>query len=493
MNSLQNLGANYGQQPIGSLGGNLPSNPAERDMNLDATNSLPPAFRSGATSIQAQQALAQRLQQAGYRFDDAKLNEIQRLSDEQKLEREQGIYMGAGLFSMAAGGDKLYDFGERSMQRTGQFVKQKFLKDSWLDNFDNMGEKTSLRQAGLQRGTNGLELLDPENTRSGWQKFWDRNRSGIRAMNHAEYIEAAKELKLQQLKGANLHLPDEVIRNMPESAVTGVGKFGKQVKQAISPVTDAVGNLAKDVFKFGPSDPLPDIESMEVRKVERFNSQTTSMIKEPPAPTAGFFNFKEMGNDWDNNKWKFAKGVGGKALGVAGIGLTVYAAGSNAMDNYKNKNYRAIATDLTGEAVGVVVSSVATGAVNVALCAAGAAAVVACPPLALLAPVAGFAGMMVSGVIGGVIGQGATNITKWAVDPFFKLFGLKNADDNHRDKIKENRELLTNIAVGTGSALGNALKSVPRQATISSGNPSMFANNPATATNAPMIKGALDF
>ena len=163
------------------------------------------------------------------------------------------------------------------------------------------------------------------------------------------------------------------------------------------------------------------------------------------------------------------------------------------MDNYKNKNYRAIATDLTGEAVGVVVSSVATGAVNVALCAAGAAAVVACPPLALLAPVAGFAGMMVSGVIGGVIGQGATNITKWAVDPFFKLFGLKNADDNHRDKIKENRELLTNIAVGTGSALGNALKSVPRQATISSGNPSMFANNPATATNAPMIKGALDF
>ena len=474
MNSLQNLGANYGQQPIGSLGGNLPSNPAERDMNLYATNSLPPAFRSGATSIQAQQALAQRLQQAGYRFDDAKLNEIQRLSDEQKLEKENLIYMGAGL--MMIGGDPLYNLGERSMQRTGQFVKEKFLKDSWLDNFDNMGEKTSLRQAGLQRNaaTNVLELLDPEE-RTGLKGLWNRKKFGIRAVNHADYIEAAKELKLKDLKKLYSHLPDEVLRKMPESAVTSAGKFGKQLKQAISPVTDAVGKLYKDVLKLVPSDPLPPIATA-TPEVTKFNSKTAKMVKEPPPPTAGFFNFKEMGHDWKHNKWKFAKGVGGKALGVAGIGLTVYAAGSNAMDNYKNKNYRAIATDLTGEAVGVVVSSVATGALAWAL-----------------VPVAGPIGMLAAGVIGGVIGQGATNITKWAVDPFFKLFGLKNADDNHRDKIKENRELLTNIAVGTGSALGNALKSVPRQATISSGNPSMFANNPATATNAPMIKGALDF
>jgi len=500
MNSVQNFNTSsrYGQlnQPA-SLAANLPRQSMETDMNLPAS-AVPPAFASSTTqprttapSIAEQQALLNQLSQAGYRINDSRLREIDKLTDEQRLEKENLMYMGAGLMGMGFGGDKLYDLGEHSMQKAGQFVKNK-LPEKWLDEFDKMGEATSLRQAGLQRNatTNAVELLDSAE-RTGLKGLWNRNKAGIKAVNHAEYIEAAKQLKLQEVKKANIGNPlftDEMVRNSPDSAVTGAGKFGKQVKKAISPLTNAVGNLGKDIARSVGVDmtptPLPAINVGEAVHVEKYNLKEAKFVKETPpvtTPKAGFF--KEMKTALDNGEnLKFAKGVGGKALGVAGIGLTAYSVGSNAIDNYKNQNYRAIATDITAEAVGLTVSSVATGAINVGLTVAAVAAVAACPPLAILAPVAPFVGMMVSGVLGGLVGQAATNVTRWVVDPFFKLCGLKNNDDDKKSKIKENRELLTNIAAGTGTSIGHALSTMPRP------NPSMFGS-----TGSSVVKGALNF
>jgi hypothetical protein len=330
--------------------------------------------------------------------------------------------------------------------------------------------------------------------RTGWNGFKNRNMGGVQALNHKDYIEAAKQLRLQDVKKANIGnntlFTDDMVRNSSDTAVTGVGKFGKQVKHAISPLTGAVGNLGKDMARgMGLLDtppPLkPVIDVNEAVNVSKHNLKEAKFVKEAPpvtTPKVGFF--KELGDAFkDGDKWKFAKGVGGKAIGVAGFGITAYSVGSNAIDNYKNKNYRAIATDITAEAVGLTVSSVATGAINVGLTAAAVVAVAACPPLAILAPVAPFVGMMVSGILGGIVGQGATAVTRWGVDPFFKLCGLKNNDDDTRSKIKENRELLTNISAGTGSALSHALTSMPRQATTQS----VFGSTGSA------IKGAYDF
>jgi hypothetical protein len=393
--------------------------------------------------------------------------------------------MGAGLMGMGFGGDKLYDFGERTMQKTGQFVKNNWINKEWLDNFDKMGEETSLRQAGLQRNatTNALELLDPAE-RTGLKGLWNRNKAGIKAVNHAEYIEAAKQLKLQEVKKANIGNPlftDEMVRKSPDSAVTGAGKFGKQVKKAISPLTNAVGNLGKDIARsvgvnMTPT-PLPAINVGEAVHVEKYNLKEAKFVKETPpvtTPKVGFID--DMKDALKNDKWKFTKGVIGKTVGTVGVALTAYSVGSNAIDNYKNQNYRAIATDITGEAVGLTVSSVATGVL---------APLATAALLPVLGPLAPLGGMLVGGFAGGLIGQGATIVTKFVADPLFKLFGLKNKDDDTKSKIKENRELLTNIAAGTGAAIGHALSTVPRQGAP---NPSMFGSS-----GSQIVKGALDF
>ena len=500
MNSVQefNSSSRYGQptQPTNLTA--LPRQSMETGMSLPAS-AVPPAFassaqpRTTAPSIAEQQALLNQLNQAGYRIDDSRLREIDRLTAEQRLEKETMALMGVGLMGMGFGGDVLYDLGERSTQRMGQFVKDKWVSEQWLNKLDDMGEETSLRQAGLQRNATGaLELVDPAE-RTGLKGLWNRNKSGVQAVNHAEYMEAAKQLKLQEVKKANMGnslFTDEMVRNSPDSAVTGAGKLGKQVKQFVSPLTDAVGNLGKDIAGSVGGDmtptPAPVITVGETVYVEKYNLNDAKFVKETPpvtTPKVGFID--DMKDAFKNDKWKFAKGAGGKALGVAGIGLTAYSVGSNAIDNYKNKNYRAIATDITSQAVGLTVSSVAAGAINVGLTVAAVAAVAACPPLAILAPVAPFVGMMVSGVLGGLVGQAATNVTKWAVDPFFKLCGLKNNDDDTKSKIKENRELLTNIAAGTGSAVGSALRAMPRQGAP---NPSLFGS-----TGSSVVKGALNF
>jgi hypothetical protein len=96
MNSVQdfNTSSRYGQpnQPA-SLAANLPRQSMETGMNLPAS-AVPPAFASStqprrtAPSIAEQQALLNQLSQAGYRIDDSRLREIDRLSEEQKLEKE---------------------------------------------------------------------------------------------------------------------------------------------------------------------------------------------------------------------------------------------------------------------------------------------------------------------------------------------------------------------------------------------------------------------
>ncbi|MCS6266501.1 MAG: hypothetical protein H2174_02940 [Vampirovibrio sp.] len=504
MNSVQDFNTSrYGQQqqPNGLPTSSLPRQSMETGMNLPAS-AVPPAFasstqpRTTAPSIAEQQALINQLSQAGYRIDDSRLREIDRLTAEQRFEKETMAGMGAGLMGMGFGGDKLYDFGQHSTQKAGQFVKDKWVSEKWLDKFDEMGEATSLRQAGLQRNATGaLELADASQ-RTGLKGLWNRNKGGVQAVNHAEYMEAAKQLKLQEVKKANMGnslFTDDMVRNSPESAVTGAGKFGKQVKKAISPLTDAVGNLGKDIARGVDIDmtptptPAPAIKIGEAVHVEKYNLKNANFVKEVPpitTPKVGFF--KDMKSALDaGDKMKFATGVGGKALGIAGIGLTAYSVGSNAIDNYKNQNYRAIATDITAEAVGLVTTSVATGVISAGLTVAAVAAVAAFPPLAMLAPVAPFVGPIASGILGGLVGQGATNLTRWAVDPFFKLCGLKNRDDDTKSKIKENRELLTNVAAGTGSAIGHALSTMPRQGTP---NPSMFGS-----AGSSVVKGALNY
>jgi hypothetical protein len=484
MNSVQesnNKTPWYGQPQSFGVGGGansaLPRQSLETGMNLP-TSAVPPAFaspRSTTPTVAEQQALLAQLNNAGYRIDDSRLNEIARLVDEQRTEKENLMYMGAGLMGLGFGGDFAYDFGALSTHRAGQHIKDKWLKPEWLNKFDDAGKQTSLRLAGLEETADGtLKLIDP-NQRKGLKGFWDRNAPGVRAVNHKDYMEAAKQLKLQEVKKLNQFNPnftDEMVRNSADSAVTGTGKLWKQAKNAVSPVTDAVGGLAKDILQgvqgaggtaVAPA-VVPPID-MTTPTVVKHNLQTAKFVEEVPpvtTPKVGFF--KEMKTALDEGKnWKFAKGVGGKALGVAGIGLTAYSVGSNAIDNYKNENYRAIATDVVSEGVGLAVSSIASGVIASGLVAAS----VAFPPLLIAAP-------FIAGIAGGFVGQGATNLTKWAIDPFFKWCGLTNKDDNTRSQIKENRELLTNIAAGTGSSVGAAFRNaIPRQAMPS--NPSMFS------------------
>jgi hypothetical protein len=494
MNSVQDFNTSrYGQpsQPA-NLAANLPSQSMETGMNLPAS-AVPPAFaspnaqpRRTAPSMAEQQALLNQLSQAGYRIDDSRLREIDRLSEEQKLEKTNMAGMGYGVAAMFLG-EPIQELGDLHMRQAGQFVKDKWISDKLLDKIDDWGEATSLRRAGLQRNitTNALELLDPAE-RTGLKGFWNRAKPGIKAINHTEYMEAGKQLRLQDLQKLHPDLPESVIKQMPGSAVTGAGKVWKQAKYGVRSVTESVRNLGKDIargvgIKIPPT-PATSINTNLPVEVPRHSLKTANFVKPAETPkAAGFFEgFKALPGEtkalWQNGeKFKAIRGVGGKALGVAGIALTAYSVGSNAIDNYKNQNYRAIATDVVGQAAGIVASSYLTAGCM-------AAATLVCAPLGPFAPVAG---MLIGGVVAGVAGQAVTNFTKWAVDPLFKMFGLKNKDDDTKSKIKENRELLTNIAAGTGSAVGSALRAMPRQGMP---NPSMFGS-----AGSSVVKGALNF
>lgn len=183
------------------------------------------------------------------------------------------------------------------------------------------------------------------------------------------------------------------------------------------------------------------------------------------------------------------KDVGTKSLGVVGAGIAVYQVGSNAIENYKAGDYRNVVKDVAGQATGLAVSSVVAGALTPVAAGGLLAASAALTATGVLAPV-GVAlawatpvlAPLVAGVAGGIVGQVATEATKWGLDPLLKWAGFKNSSDKARDEIKQNRELLTNIATGTSTAITKGV-GLPRQATegvpTTGSNPSLFAQAPS--------------
>jgi hypothetical protein len=369
----------------------------------------------------------------------------------------------------------------------------------------------------------------------------DENGQIVKA-GHTSIMNSAKQQLLEEARLKNPHLTTELLEQLPETKVTASGRTFQHVKNATRPVVEPLANTIGDIkstvgnyiervrgidntvtnnLSTTPSPPItgtPPVTPTNTAANSVANATTNvaqtvaTEAGEALATTASSAASTTATNtaaavvttvatetaeaagqgllsSITSNPGTFAKNVGVKSLGVIGAGIAVYQVGSNAIENYKAGDYRNVVKDVAGQATGLAVSSVLAGALTPVATGGLLAASAALTATGVLAPVGAALAFatpllapLVAGVAGGIIGQVATEATKWGLDPLLKWAGFKNSSDKARDEIKQNRELLTNIATGTSTAL---IK--PRQTTestipvaTSGSNPSLFAQAPNT-------------